>query len=91
LAHEVGWKHRDIIGVMEQKRKAEAKVYYDEKLKLAVRVLLDTSVLFTRIVSRNMPKLTLNPRAWMHLQKLKAQAAAQVPAEITQTLAKYGY
>ncbi|XP_065838007.1 large ribosomal subunit protein uL13-like [Oscarella lobularis] len=34
LSHEVGWKYQDIIGTLEEKRKAKAKIYYERKKRL---------------------------------------------------------
>ena len=34
LSHEVGWKYKDILSTLEQKRKAKSEVYYERKKKL---------------------------------------------------------
>ena len=36
LSHEVGWKYKDILSTLEQKRKAKSEVYYERKKKLLV-------------------------------------------------------
>ena len=39
LADSVGWKHKDLLGRLEAKRKAEAKEFFEQKkAKLALRV-----------------------------------------------------
>jgi len=38
LANSVGWKHKELLGRLEAKRKAEAKEFYEaKKAKLALR------------------------------------------------------
>uniref|UniRef100_A0A803W1J6 Uncharacterized protein n=1 Tax=Ficedula albicollis TaxID=59894 RepID=A0A803W1J6_FICAL len=37
LAHEVGWKYRDVTEALEEKRKAKAKLRYSRKRKMMVR------------------------------------------------------
>jgi len=34
LSHEVGWKYKDVLETLEEKRKAKAAVYYEHKKKL---------------------------------------------------------
>lgn len=31
LSHEVGWKYQEIVKTLEEKRKARAKEYYEQK------------------------------------------------------------
>ncbi|RMX36777.1 hypothetical protein pdam_00008961, partial [Pocillopora damicornis] len=37
LSHEVGWKYKDVLETLEEKRKAKAAVYYEHKKKVEVR------------------------------------------------------
>jgi len=34
LSHEVGWKYKDVLETLEEKRKAKAAVYYEHKKKI---------------------------------------------------------
>ncbi|XP_062510361.1 large ribosomal subunit protein uL13-like [Corticium candelabrum] len=34
LSHEVGWKYQDVVTTLEEKRKAKAKVYWENKKRL---------------------------------------------------------
>nr|XP_005497857.1 60S ribosomal protein L13a-like [Zonotrichia albicollis] len=34
LAHEVGWKYRDVTEALEEKRKEKAKIRYNKKRKM---------------------------------------------------------
>jgi large subunit ribosomal protein L13Ae len=34
LSHEVGWKYQDIVKTLEEKRKAKAKLYWQNKKRL---------------------------------------------------------
>ncbi|WP_459806087.1 uL13 family ribosomal protein, partial [Herbidospora sp. RD11066] len=34
LSHEVGWKYKDVLETLEEKRKAKAAVYYEHKKKV---------------------------------------------------------
>ena len=73
----MGWQHKDIVSVLEAKRKARDAVYYQEKLKAAVCAQIIIVVTFHKPL--------------FAMQKAKTAAAKQVPAEIQQTLAKLGY
>jgi len=35
LAHSVGWKHKELLGRLEDKRKADAKEFYNKKKEKA--------------------------------------------------------
>nr|CBN08625.1 small nucleolar RNA, C/D box 32A [Microcosmus squamiger] len=35
LSHEVGWKYRDVVSALEDKRKARSKIYWERKQHLA--------------------------------------------------------
>ncbi|XP_003384047.1 PREDICTED: 60S ribosomal protein L13a-like [Amphimedon queenslandica] len=35
LSHEVGWKYRDVMKTLEEKRQAREAIYYEKKIKLA--------------------------------------------------------
>lgn len=37
LAHEVGWKYREVTEALEEKRKEKAKLRYNKKRKMMVR------------------------------------------------------
>ena len=37
LASEVGWKYKDVVETLEQRRKVKSKQFYDRKRKLEVR------------------------------------------------------
>ena len=86
----MGWQHKDIISVLEAKRKARDAVYHQEKIRVAVclAVICYSSLIIVNFCLPVFVPLVLNGR---FLQKLKTQAAKQVPAEIQQTLAKLGY
>ncbi|XP_039259979.2 large ribosomal subunit protein uL13-like [Styela clava] len=45
LSHEVGWKYRDVVNALEDKRKARSKAYWDKKQQnLALRKKAITNV-----------------------------------------------
>jgi large subunit ribosomal protein L13Ae len=44
LSHEVGWKYQDIVKTLEEKRKAKAKLYWQNKKRLEVSQMLCVSV-----------------------------------------------
>jgi len=71
LAHSVGWKHKNLITKLEEKRKIESHVFYEKKRtkKMIMRMLHLMTLQRKQLRKKVLPPCSRSPRRKMCLKR----------------------